>query len=64
MAALSISNVADTEHALSAPLTNAEAIYRANLDMKGFQPRGCACRFVRCPAPLHYEGRYFEGNRE
>src|SRR5208283_4926156 len=36
MAALSISNVADAEHALSAPLTNAETIYRANLDMKGF----------------------------
>ena len=36
MAALSISNVADVEHALSAPLNGAEAIYRANLDMKGF----------------------------
>ena len=36
MAALSISNVADAEYALSAPLTDAEAIYRANLDMKGF----------------------------
>ena len=36
MAALSISNVADAEHASSAPLHNAEAIYRANLDMKGF----------------------------
>ena len=31
-----MSNVADIEHALSAPLTNAEAICRANLDMKGF----------------------------
>src|SRR5271166_3766298 len=28
MAALSMSNVADAEHALSTPLTNAEAIYR------------------------------------
>ncbi len=36
MAALSMSNVADAEHALSAPLNSAEAIYRANLDMKGF----------------------------
>ena len=36
MAALSISNVADAEHALSASLNSAEAIYRANLDMKGF----------------------------
>jgi hypothetical protein len=36
MAALSMSTVMDAEHALSAPLTNAEAIYRANLDMKGF----------------------------
>jgi DNA repair protein RadC len=36
MAALAISNVAETEHALSAPLTNAEAIYKANLDMNRF----------------------------
>jgi DNA repair protein RadC len=36
MAALSISNVADAEHALSAPLNSAEAIYRASLDMKKF----------------------------
>ena len=36
MAVLSMANVADAEHALSAPLNNAEAIYRANLDMKGF----------------------------
>jgi DNA repair protein RadC len=36
MAALSMSNVADAERALSGLLTNAEAIYRANLDMKGF----------------------------
>ena len=36
MAALSISNVADAELALSAPLNSAEAIYRANLDMKKF----------------------------
>jgi hypothetical protein len=34
MAALTISNVAETEHALSAPLNNPEAIYKANLDMK------------------------------
>jgi DNA repair protein RadC len=36
MTALSISNVADAEHALSAPLNSPEAIYRANLDMKRF----------------------------
>jgi DNA repair protein RadC len=36
MAALSISNVAEAEHALSAPLNNPEAIFCANLDMKGF----------------------------
>jgi RadC-like JAB domain len=36
ISALSISNVADAEHALSAPLNSAESIYRANLDMKGF----------------------------
>jgi len=28
--------IAETEHALSAPLGNVEAIYKANLDMKGF----------------------------
>ena len=36
MAAFSMSNVADAEDALSAPLNNPEAIYRANLDMQGF----------------------------
>ena len=36
MAALSVATIAETEHALSAPLGNAEAIYKANLDMKGF----------------------------
>ena len=36
MVGLSVGNVAETEHALSTPLTNAEAIYKANLDMKGF----------------------------
>jgi DNA repair protein RadC len=36
MAALSISNIAETEHALSAPLSTPEAIYKANLDMKSF----------------------------
>jgi DNA repair protein RadC len=36
MAALSMGDVAETEHALSAPLNNVEAIYKANLDMKRF----------------------------
>ena len=36
MAALSVANVAETEHALSAPLNYAEAIYKANLEMRGF----------------------------
>jgi DNA repair protein RadC len=36
MAALSLSKVVETEHALSAPLESAEAIYRANLDMLQF----------------------------
>ena len=36
MAALSVGNVAEAEHALSSPLSNPEAIYKANLDMKGF----------------------------
>ena len=36
MAALSISNVADTEHALSVQLNTPERIYQANLDMKKF----------------------------
>ena len=35
MAALSVVNVAEVEHALSGPLNNAEAIYKANLDMQG-----------------------------
>jgi DNA repair protein RadC len=36
MAGLSVADVAETEHALSIPLTGAEAIYKANLDMKRF----------------------------
>jgi hypothetical protein len=36
MAALSMGAIAETEHALLTPLTNAEAIYKANLDMKAF----------------------------
>jgi DNA repair protein RadC len=36
MAALSMGAIAEAEHALSAPLNNAEAIYKANLDMKAF----------------------------
>jgi DNA repair protein RadC len=36
MAALSMGTIAETEHALLTPLTNAEAIYKANLDMKAF----------------------------
>src|SRR6202043_2131730 len=36
MGALSMSNVADAEQPLSAPLANAGAIRHANLDMKGF----------------------------
>jgi DNA repair protein RadC len=36
MAALSVATIAETEHALSAPLANAKAIYKANLDMKAF----------------------------
>ena len=36
MAALSVGNVAEAEHALSSPLSNSEAIYKTNLDMKGF----------------------------
>ena len=35
MAGLSVANVAETEHALSSPLNNPEAIYRANLEMRG-----------------------------
>ena len=35
MAGLSVANVAETEHALSSPLSNPEAIYRANLEMRG-----------------------------
>jgi DNA repair protein RadC len=35
MAGLSVANVAETEHALSSPLNNPEAIYKANLEMRG-----------------------------
>jgi DNA repair protein RadC len=35
MAGLSVANVAETEHALSSPLNNPEAVYKANLDMRG-----------------------------
>ena len=35
MAGLSVANIAETEHALSSPLNNPEAIYKANLDMRG-----------------------------
>ena len=64
MAALSISNVADAEHALSAPLNNAEAIYRANLDMKGFHQEVVRVVLLDAQLPLHHEGRYCERNRE
>ena len=36
MVGLSVGNVAETEHALLTPLSTAEAIYKANLDIKGF----------------------------
>ena len=36
MAALWVANIAEAEHALLAPLNNAEAIYKANLEMKAF----------------------------
>jgi DNA repair protein RadC len=36
MAALWVANIAEAEHALSAPLNNPEAIYKANLEMKAF----------------------------
>ena len=35
MVGLSVGNLAETEHALLTPLSTAEAIYKANLDMKG-----------------------------
>jgi hypothetical protein len=64
MAALWVANIAEAEHALSAPLNNAEAIYKANLEMKAFHQevvRGRSCGF---PAPLHHEARCFQRNRE
>ena len=36
MAALWVANIAEAEHALSGPLNNPEAIYKANLEMKAF----------------------------
>jgi DNA repair protein RadC len=35
MAGLAVANVVETEHALSSPLSNPEAIYKANLEMRG-----------------------------
>ena len=58
MAALSVANVAETEHALSAPLNDAEAIYKANLEMRGFY-QDVVRVLLRLPAPLHREGRSF-----
>jgi DNA repair protein RadC len=52
MAALTISNVAETEHALSAPLNNAEAIYKANLDLKAFHQE--VVRVVLLDSQLRY----------
>ena len=43
-----LSNVAETEHALSTPLNNAEAIYKANLDMKRFHQEVVRVVFLDC----------------
>jgi DNA repair protein RadC len=59
MAALSVSNVVEAEHALSAPLNNAEAIYRANMDMKGFHQEVVRVVLLDAPEPLHHEGSHF-----
>ena len=45
MAALWVANIAEAEHALSAPLNNAEAIYKANLEMKAFLRRSSVSFF-------------------
>jgi len=58
LGALSVANVAETEHALSAPLNDAEAIYKANLEMRGFY-QDVVRVLLRLPAPLHREGRSF-----
>ena len=60
----SMSNVADAEHALSVPLSNAEAIYRANLDMKGFHQEVVRFLLLDGQHPLHHERRYCARNRE
>ena len=43
-----------TQHALSAPLNNAEAVYRANLDMKDAQHR-CITKVDPCAICANFE---------
>ena len=50
MAGLSVADVAETEHALSIPLTNADTIYKANLDSTAQVP--CRAGVIhRLPVP-------------
>jgi hypothetical protein len=45
---LSMWSVVDTEEALSGPLDKAEAVYRANLEMRCFRQE-VVLRRIRCP---------------
>ena len=64
MAGLSVANVAETEHALSIPLSNVDAIYKANLDMKRLHQEVALRRVVRWANALYHESRYFAWNSE
>jgi DNA repair protein RadC len=48
MAALSVSNIVEAEHTLSTPFKNAAAVYKANLDMKGFHQEVVRVVLVDC----------------
>jgi hypothetical protein len=52
-----MSNVVDAEDALSAPLNSAEAIYRANLDMKGFHQEVVGVVLLASGRPLSQRSR-------
>jgi DNA repair protein RadC len=52
MAGLSVANVAETEHALACPLSNPEAIYKANLEMRGLHQE--VVRVVLLDSQLRY----------
>jgi DNA repair protein RadC len=55
VAALSMSAIAETEHARSEQLDNPESIYRACADMKLFNQEGSARHFAGHALPPHFD---------